>query len=248
MSAHSVIVVGASSGVGAALAMRFAAEGRPVAILGRRQDRLNSVCEETKKATPQAVIRSYPHDVMDFGAVSTLFDRIESDLGSADTLIYAAGVLPKVGPEEFNTEKDLSIVQIGLTGALAWLNEAANRFTKAGGGTICGISSIAGERGRTGMPAYHAAKAGLSTFLESLYNRLWKKNIKVVTIKPGFLDTDMTKGMDGLFWHIKADRAADIIYKHMQAGRRCAYVLGRWSLVALVIRSIPSFIFKRTTI
>ncbi len=248
MSKKSVIVVGASSGVGKALGQKFAREGRPVALLARREDRLKEACAEVTETCPGATMRPYVHDVLDFRDVSSLFDRIESELGAADTLVYAAGVLPKVGPEEFSTDKDLMTLQIGLTGALPWLNEAANRFVAAGGGTICGISSIAGERGRTGMPAYHAAKAGLSTFLESLYNRLWKKNVKVVTIKPGFLDTDMTRGMEGLFWHIKADRAADIIYKHMKAGRRCAYVLGRWALVALVIRNIPSFIFKRTKI
>ncbi|MFT7620266.1 MAG: decaprenylphospho-beta-D-erythro-pentofuranosid-2-ulose 2-reductase, partial [Planctomycetota bacterium] len=160
MSLKSVIVVGASSGVGAALALRFAKEGRPVAILARRAEKLESVCKEATDAKPDAVIKAYPHDVLNFSDVPALFDQIESDLGAADTLIYASGVLPEVGPEEFNNEKDLSIIQIGFTGAISWLNEAANRFTAAGGGTICGISSIAGERGRTGMPSYHAAKAG----------------------------------------------------------------------------------------
>ncbi len=248
MSTKSVIVVGASSGVGAALAQRFAQEGRPVAILARREDRLKDVCHNAKEQNASGEIRFYTHDVLDFADVPALFDQIENDLGQADTLVYAAGILPDVGPDEFNSEKDLSCVQIGFTGAISWLNEAANRFCKAGGGTICGISSIAGERGRTGMPAYHGTKAALSTFLESLYNRLWKKNVRVVTIKPGFLDTDMTKGMEGLFWHIKAERAAEIIHGHMKSGRRVAYVLGRWSLVALVIRNIPSFIFKRTSI
>ena len=119
----------------------------------------------------------------------------------------------------------------------------------ARGGCIVGISSIAGDRGRRGAPAYGASKAGFTTFLESLRNRLSRAGVNVVTIRPGFVDTAMTRGMEGLFWLISADRAAEIILGHARAGgSRDRHVPARWGLVSLVIRCIPSWLFRRLSI
>ena len=136
------------------------------------------------------------------------------------------------------------MIDVNLRGAIAWLNPAAERFGRLRRGTLVGIGSVAGDRGRSGNPAYNTAKAGVHTYLEALRNRVGRFGVKVVTIKPGFVDTEMTRGMSGLLWLISADRAAEIILKKARRGSVVAYVPARWRVLMWVIRSIPSFLFK----
>ena len=129
---------------------------------------------------------------------------------------------------------------------MAWLNPAAAHMEAARSGTIIGVSSIAGERGRRGNPAYCTSKAAMTTSLESLRNRLHRYGVRVVTAKPGFVRTAMTEGMGDLLWIIDADEAARQILKMGASGRSLSrFVPGRWWMVALVIRSIPSWIFRK---
>ena len=246
MTKAGVLIIGASSGMGSELALRYAEAGHPVAIVARRPDELEKVRTQVEFKGVSAF--AYPHDVRAYGAIPELFKKILADLGSLETMVYAAGILPRTEIDEFSADKDVPVVEVNLTGAVAWLDEAARYFQAQGKGRICGISSIAGDRGRRAFPAYHAAKAGLTTFLEALDNRLWSKGVQVTTIKPGFIDTDMTKGMAGLFWLIRAEEASRIIKKHVDKGRRVAYVPWRWGLVALVIKTIPASIFRRLKI
>jgi NAD(P)-dependent dehydrogenase (short-subunit alcohol dehydrogenase family) len=236
-----VIVVGASSGIGAALARKLAAEGADVAILGRRQAELEQVA-----ADRPGKLRPYVHDVSSAEDVPALYDRIERELGGVDTLIYAAGVMPKIDEGEYDFEKDRAMIGVNLLGAMAWMNQAARRFEAARRGTILGISSIAGERGRRGNPGYCTSKAALSTYLESLRNRCSRYGVNVVTVKPGFVDTVMTRGMKGLFWLISPEQAAEQSIALARRGTSSSgFVPSRWALVAWVVRSIPSFIFRK---
>jgi len=240
-------VVGASSGIGAALAKRLAAGGCQVALVARREVELARVCDEIN-AGSGARARAYPQDVRSGSEVPALFQQIAADLGGLDLVIYAAGVQPRVAADEYDTDKDRLIVEVNVIGAMAWLNEAARRFERAGAGTIVGISSIAADRGRRGNPAYGASKAALDHFLEALRNRLSQRGVTVVTIKPGFVDTDLTRGMPGLFWLISPDQAAERILAAARRGPATVYVPRRWRLVGLIIRSIPSFLFRKLKI
>jgi decaprenylphospho-beta-D-erythro-pentofuranosid-2-ulose 2-reductase len=250
---RQALVVGASSGIGAALAQRLAAEGCQVALVARREAELARVCEAIN-AGGAVRARAYPHDVQGVAEVPALFQQIAADLGGLDLVIYAAGVQPRVAADEYDTEKDRLIVEVNVIGAMAWLNEAARRFERAQersdarGGTIVGISSIAADRGRRGNPAYGASKAALDHFLEALRNRLSQRGVTVVTIKPGFVDTDLTRGMPGLFWLISPDQAAERILAAARRGPATVYVPRRWRLVGLILRSIPSFLFRRLKI
>lgn len=245
----NVLIVGASSGIGASLARSYAADGANVALVARRQDLLDEVREACDTAAGrEGAARSYVHDVTDYDQVPELFARIVKELGGLDTVVYCAGYLPRLEKDEYDFEKDRQILEVGLLGAVAWLNQAAEKFMAQRSGSICGISSIAGDRGRRAYPAYHSTKAGLDTYLESLRNRLHPYKVDVTTIKPGFIDTAMTQGMEGLFWLISPDQAAKTIRKHIAKRRNTRYVPARWGLVGLVIRNIPSFIFRRTDI
>lgn len=242
---QSALVIGASSGIGAALVKRLAAQGCRVAAVARRADELEKLAAGAKAAGGAGVVLPYVADASETELVPELFAAIAEDLGGLDLIVYAAGVMPQVQFEEYDTEKDLEMLRTNLEGAVAWLNPAAQRFARLKRGTIVGIGSVAGDRGRSGSPVYNTSKAGFHTYLEAIRNRVGRYGVKVVTIKPGFVDTAMTQGKPGLFWVISADRAAEIILKKARKGVVSAYVPARWRWVMLIIRSIPSVIFRR---
>ncbi|MFO7681568.1 MAG: SDR family NAD(P)-dependent oxidoreductase [Chloroflexota bacterium] len=232
------IVIGASSGIGAALVGALAQQGYLVAALARREEQLTAV-------TQPANALSYPHDVTDFDAIPALFDKIVQDLGGLDLIVYVAGVQPAVALNEYDSQKDKTMIEVNLLGAVAWLNLAAARFARAKKGHIVGVSSVAGDRGRVGSPVYNTSKAGLNTYLEALRNRLAKKGVTVTTIKPGFVDTVLLENAPKTFWVISPEEAAAEIVAAIQSKRQVVYVPARWSLVGMVVRHIPSFIFRR---
>jgi len=238
---EKAIVIGGSSGIGEAITRQLANAGTDVAVLARRATEL-----ERLAAAHPGKVRVYPHDVANFDVVPELFETIVRDLGGVDLLVYAAGVMPKIEEGEYAFEKDRAMVTVNLLGAMAWMNLAAARFEAARRGTLVGISSIAGERGRRGNPGYCTSKAALSTYLESLRNRCSRYGVNVVTIKPGFVDTAMTRGMKGLFWLVSADEAARQSLKLAARGSsKVSFVPSRWALIAWIVRSIPSFIFRK---
>jgi len=239
------IIVGASSGIGAALARKLATEGYTLALLGRRADLLENLAAAINQSAGQTVALTYPHDVTRYEEIPALFQQIVAALGRLDLIAYVAGVMPPVALGEYNFEKDRQVVEVNLLGAMAWLDQAALLFERQGRGQIVGVSSIAGERGRVGNPPYHAAKAGLSTYLESLRNRLTRKGCHVLTVKPGFVDTEMIAGAARTFWVISPDQAAEDIWKAIRRRRQVIFTPARWRWVALALHHIPSFIFRR---
>jgi NAD(P)-dependent dehydrogenase (short-subunit alcohol dehydrogenase family) len=241
------IVVGSSSGIGLAVARRLALEGRKVAMLARRAKELDQQTALVNEATKAQRAFAYLHDAADLELVEPLFVRIEEELGPVDELHYVAGVMPEVGADEFDLKKDRLQVQVNLLGCMAWVNAAARRFQQRGSGCIVGVSSVAQDRGRTGKPGYHASKAGMDTFLESVRNRLWKKGVQVTTIRPGFVETPMTAGLQ-LKGAIPADTAAALILRARDRRKTIAYVPWKWRPIMFVIRNIPSFVFRRMTI
>jgi len=236
------IVIGASSGLGAALVRRLAGRGYRVAAVARREAELAALRDNTGG---RGVVCPYVHDVTDYELVPALFEQIVRDLGGLDLILYVAAVQPRVGLTEYDFAKDEAMINTNLLGAIAWLNQAAMRFERARAGRIVGISSIAGDRGRVGGPAYNASKAGLDTYLEALRNRLSRHGVTVTTIKPGFIDTELLKNAARTFWVISADEAAARTLEAVDRGRQLAYVPPRWRLVSLVVRALPSFIFRR---
>lgn len=231
------IVIGGSSGIGAALVRRLAREGYRVAAVARRKEALEEVCAPVE-ALP------FVHDVRDVAAAPALFDEIVRTLDGLDLVVYASGIMPTVGEDEYDIEVDKAIVETNVIGAMSWLDLAAKRFRVQGGGTIVGIGSVAGERGRRGNPAYAASKAALHTFLESLRNRLSQHGVHVLTVKPGPVRTPMTEGAT-MPMMIEADVAADRIFRAIARGAQVAYVPFQWAVVMAAIRSIPSVIFRR---
>lgn len=239
------VVVGASSGIGAALARKYTREGYKVVLLARREAQLEALCEEINQAAGERRATAYPHDVTSYQEIPALFQKILLDLQHIDVFIYSSGVDLAVGRSEYNFEKDKHTVEVNLLGAMAWLDQAAVLFDRMGGGHLVGISSVAGDRGRVMNPPLHASKAGLSTYLESLRNRLSRKGVHVLTVKPGYVDTEMIAGRETPFPAIPPEEVADEVFRAVRGGKQVLYTPGWWRLILLVVRHIPSFIFRR---
>jgi decaprenylphospho-beta-D-erythro-pentofuranosid-2-ulose 2-reductase len=236
--------------MGAELARQLARGGCKVALVARRADELTRLADAINTERGAGAALTYPHDVLQAECVPALFQQIAHDLGGLDLVIYASGVMPLLQPDEYDFSKDRAMVEVNVLGAIAWLNEAAQRFGRAGAGTLIGIGSVAGDRGRRGMPVYGATKAFLTTYLEALRNRIAHTGAVVVTVKPGPVATPLTAAMDPkkLPFLIPADKAATLILEGARARRNIVYVPGIWRPVMFLIRSFPSAIFRRLNI
>jgi short-subunit dehydrogenase len=190
----------------------------------------------------------YQHDVLNTAEVPTMLERAIHDLDRLDLFIYCAGIMFHNDAAVYDADQDQVVIQVNLVGAAAWLTPVAHYFQQQQRGHIVGIGSIAGERGRRGVPAYTASKAGLHTYLEGLRNRLWRAGVIVTTIKLGQVDTDMLKNADRRRHPITPDRAADLIWHAIERRKQVVYVPAWWALVGVAVRLMPSFLFRRLLI
>ena len=240
------IIVGASDGIGAALARKLAKEGYTLALIARRKDKLNTLCAEINSAEKEARAFPYVHDVANYDEVPDLLRKIIADLGGLDLLVFMAGVNFPPGLTSYNFEGDRKMVEVNLIGAMAWLSPVAEMFQNAKAGQIVGISSVAGDRGRIGNPGYNTSKAGLTTYLEALRNRLTRHGVNVLTVKPGFVKTEMIKAAQGVTpFAITPEQAAEDIYKAMRKRKQVIYTASIWRWIMLIIQLVPSVIFRR---
>jgi short-subunit dehydrogenase len=239
------VIVGASSGSGAALARRLAVEGYVVAALARRKVELDELCSQINANAQETQAVAYQHDVTELETIPALFQRLLKDLGGIELFVYCTGVTLPVAIDEFNLEKDRVMIETNLLGAVAWLGHVAALFQRLGAGQLVGISSVAGDRGRVLNPAHNSSKAGLDTYLEALRNRLTRHGVHVLTVKPGFVDTEQLRGSPRKFGVISPEKAAGGIWNAIQARKQLVYVPWYWRWIMLAVRMTPSFIFRR---
>src|SRR5262249_43149572 len=154
--------------------------------------------------------------------------------GGLDLLVYCVGNMHTPGEGEYDFAKDKAEIESNLVGAMAWTTPVVALFEAKRAGTIVGVSSIAGERGRRSFPGYSTSKAGLTAWLEALRNRVARYGVNVVTVKPGFVDTPMTASLTRKPMMISAPRAARLILAAARRGNSASvFVPGRWGMVAL---------------
>ncbi len=241
------IIIGASVGLGAALARKLAWEGYTLALLARNEEKLKTLCNEINTNEQQAF--AYVHDVSEYEKVPGLLRKIVAQLGGLDLVVFVAGVnYPPGGIDQYNFENDRRMIEVNLIGAMAWLTPIAEMFQSAKAGQIVGIGSVAGDRGRVGNPGYNTSKAGLAAYLEALRNRLTRHGVNVLTVKPGFMKTEMLKAAQGATpFAIEPEKAADDIVKAMKKRKQMIYTAPIWRWIMLAIQHTPSFIFRRLT-
>ncbi|HEV2238755.1 MAG TPA: SDR family NAD(P)-dependent oxidoreductase [Ktedonobacterales bacterium] len=239
------LVIGASSGIGAALARQLVARGYRVALVARRHADLEALAASLNAgAAGGPVAFAYPHDVTAYHEAPMLFSRIAGDLAPLRLIIYAAGVMTRA-PIGANFAGEHAMLETNTVGAMRWLSLGADYLAQHGGGALVGVSSVAGDRGRPGNGAYMASKAALSAYLDSLRFKLRGTGVRVVTIKPGFVATPMTAG---LTMPRRLTVSPDVVARRIAGaagGNGVVYVPGIWRPIMWLVRHLPAAVVAR---
>jgi short-subunit dehydrogenase len=236
-SSPKAIVIGATSGIGKALAEVLAERGYCVGITGRRMELLEALREQN----PQ----SYAAQFMDISKqeeAREIFNRLAETMGGVDLVVVNSGWGKR--NEELDWEIDKQIIDVNVAGCVAIANAAMHVFFKQGRGHLVGISSIAALRGSRFVPTYPASKAFLSAYLHGLRHKVCHKklSITITDIKPGFVDTAMAQG-DHVFWRASTRKAAEQIYRAIVKKKSHAYITKRWRLIAWLLKILPDWLY-----
>jgi hypothetical protein len=238
----SVLVLGAASDIGRAIAHAYAKSGRAIILAARKADRLDA---DVKDFTVRYGVapRAVEFDVLDTAHHGAFLDGLGELPG---TVVCVVGFMGEQARSEQDPAAAELVMRSNYVGPAAILAEAANRMAARGSGNLIGISSVAGDRGRASNYVYGSAKAGLTAYLSGLRNRLVKSGVAVITVKPGFVATRMTAGMKlSKPLLARPEEVADAVVAAEAKGRDVVYVRPVWRLVMLIIRCLPERIFKR---
>ena len=245
MSSPPVLVLGARSDIGQATAHAFAAAGHPVQLAARRAESLTDIAQDlrVRHATDVSV---HEFDVLDTAGHAAFADALPALPG---IVICTVGLMGTQEENETDSAAASQVMRSNFEGPAHILGLFANRFEARGSGTLVGISSVAGDRGRATNYVYGAAKAGFTAFLSGLRNRLAKRGVHVVTVLPGFVNTQMTAGMD-LPARLTAEpqEVGAAIVKATHKQQDVIYVRAIWQWIMLIIRNIPERLFKKLSI
>lgn len=240
-----VLIVGAKSDIAKAVAREYARNGYNIYLAGRGIEELAPFAKDLMVRS-NAKVQSLELDILDYASHQSFYDDLkEKPLG----VVVAVGYLGEQEKAQTDFEEAKKIMDTNYTGVVSILNIVANDFETRHSGFIVGISSVAGDRGRKSNYIYGSAKSALSAYLSGLRNRLYASQVEVLSVKPGFVATAMTEGMD-LPQKLTAqpEEVAEDIYKAQQAKKNIIYTKSLWRWIMLIIRNIPEWQFKKMSI
>ena len=235
----NAIVIGASSGIGRALAKVLASHGYNVGLAARRLDLVHAVANEiTTRAFVKVIDVSMTADAM-----RSLQDLI-ADMKDVELFVISAGT-GFVNPT-LDWEPEHETIAVNVSGFAAMANVAVSHLQARGSGCLVGISSIAALIGNREAPAYGASKAFMSNYLQGLRYRFAKLRLPIVVtdVQPGFVDTAMAKA-GRTFWMATPETAATQIFTAIRKGKTHVYVTRRWRLIAWLIKAVPDWLFEK---
>jgi decaprenylphospho-beta-D-erythro-pentofuranosid-2-ulose 2-reductase len=239
------LVIGASSGTGAALGRELVRRGYRVALVARRRAELEALAASLNQGAAAPVAFAYAHDVTAYHEAPMLFNQIATEVAPLRLIVYTAGVMTRA-PMGSNFAGEHAMLETNVVGAMRWLSLGADHLKRTGGGTLVGVSSVAGERGRPGNGAYMASKAALTSYLDSLGYKVHGTGVRVVTIKPGYVASPMTAGLKlPARLTVTPEVAARRIASAAVRGRREVYVPGIWRPIMWLVRHLPSAVVAR---
>lgn len=245
MSRGAVLVLGGGSDIGLAIARRFAEAGHPIQLAARRP--LDLEADQNDIMLRHGVsVTLHEFDALNAASHEAFVTRLPV---LPEIAVCAVGMLGLQGEGERSVDAALLVMRTNYEGPASILGVIANHFERRGSGAIVGISSAAGERGRAWNYVYGSAKAGFTAFLSGLRNRLARKGVAVLTVKPGFVATRMTA-------HLKLPsrltalpgEVAQAVYTSVMRRRDVIYVPRVWRIIMMIVRAIPESMFKRTNI
>lgn len=238
----NVLILGATSDMAQAIAKKYAAEEWSLTLAALEPDLLEPIAADLRVRT-KTPVTALEFDATDFSSHQSFYESLDA---KPDVVICVFGYMGDQLAARTDFEEVRRTIDINCTGAISILNIVAEDFEKRGHGAIAGISSVAGDRGRQSNYTYGCAKAGFTTYLSGLRNRLAKKSVHVMTVKPGFCRTKMTESME-LPGALTADpeQVAEAVFKGIEKKRNVVYTLWMWRYIMLIIRHIPEFVFKK---
>jgi short-subunit dehydrogenase len=244
MSPGTALILGAVSPVARGCALDLAARGWGLVLAGRDQEELRRITQDAS-LRHQVRAEAVEFDAADIGSHGAFWRQIKGEHPDLKVVVIAFGFMGD--QQEMNQTPDLAqeVLITNFNGAVSMAMQAAKDFEAAGEGWICGISSVAGDRGRGSNYIYGAAKGGFSLFLQGLRNRLSKAGVKVLTVKPGFIDTSMTFGKKGVILAASPEATGKDIISSLFGKPDIIYTPRFWSLIMRIIRSIPEGKFKK---
>ncbi|MCB2127965.1 MAG: SDR family NAD(P)-dependent oxidoreductase [Rhodobacteraceae bacterium] len=240
------IILGATSSMARAFARAVAAEGSAVLLAGRDQAELAALAGDCVLRGAR-LAEALEFDARKPKGFAALIERMAEEEGELNAAVFV-GSMPEQAAIDADPALIDGVVTDSHTGPARFLQMLAPLIEERGGGTVVGVGSVAGDRGRIGNYVYGSAKAGFATYLSGLRNRLTRAGGHVVTVKPGFVDTAMTWGLPGMFLVASPEAVAADILKAVRKKRNVIYTPFFWRYIMLIIRHVPEFIFKKLSI
>jgi short-subunit dehydrogenase len=234
----SVMITGATRGLGKHLADHFAARGYRLALTGRKQEDLDRLQAEMSGKAPEVALELL--DVADFDAIGPVVKRCAERLGGLDIVVVNAGVanVTPVGKGHFDLVRQT--IDINLTGAIATSEAALELFRQQGHGQLVGITSLAGVRGFPRNGIYCATKAAFSRYLEAARIETRGEPIVITDLAPGYIDTDLNRSLPSRPFLVTAEKGTEIMADLIERKVNFRYVPPwPWTLVAQVIKCLP---------
>lgn len=240
-----IVVFGATSSIAQALIKLYAEESVHLYLIARNELKLTTFVSDLRIRHPHLKINTFVIDLADTSQHKQLIKNIYDELDHVDVALLTYGCLIEQKTSELSYDTALHVFNINLLSVISLLTYLSNEMEKQKHGTIAVITSVAGDRGRQSNYVYGAAKGGLTLFLQGLRNRLYKSHVHVVTIKPGMIDTPMTKEFKkGLLWS-KPEYISQQIKNGIEAGANIIYTPKYWFYIMALIKSLPEFVYKK---
>lgn len=238
-----VLIIGATSAIAEHCARIWASKGDAMHLVARNEQHVQTIASDlTVRGASE--VTTYCLDLNNVDRHEELLSAATDALGSVDIVLIAHGTLSNQKMCELSVEETLKEIQTNAISTISLLTLIANKFEARKSGTICVISSVAGDRGRASNYVYGSAKAMVTAFTSGLRQRLHKSNVSVVTIKPGFVDTPMTSELRKGFLWAKPTKVAALIVNAIEMNKDEVYIPAFWRLIMIIIKTIPSKIFK----
>lgn len=243
----TIVIIGATSSIAQAIAKQYLSNETSYVLAGRSVGKLEIVASELRTRGAKKV-ETRTFDALNVASHAPLLEDAWSTLGKVDLLLLAHGDMPQDGAKE-NATETLTTWHVNGTSMISLAASARPLFEKQGDGCLCVISSVAGERGRKPTYVYGAAKAGVTVFCQALRQVLSEKNVRVLTIKPGYVDTPMTAHLKKSFLFASPERVATTICRAIDnKANRDLTVPWFWTMIMTIIKLIPERLFLKLKI
>jgi short-subunit dehydrogenase len=240
-----VAFLGATKGMGRALARLMAARGDELFLLGRDTEDLARSARDLEVRAGRGTVGMAPCDLERPEGFAAALEAAERGLGGLDAVVVTAGLFATQDRLEADPDLARRVLTVDFAHTVGFCEEARRRLLARGGGTLCVFSSVAGERGRKPVIIYGAAKAGLTRYLEGLDHKFRAQGLRVVCVKPGFVKTSMTDGLPAPPFAGEPEGVARDVLRALDRGRPEVYTPAPWRWVMLVVRNLPRAVMRR---